>query len=219
MIAKIKDIETKAPGLNAWYVYTAQDGSLKIDGDMEENILAAFKLVTIQDDVVDLYNKINVDYKNAIASDAALNDFMEQLPEQMKNSVEDALTQLGEQNAGEGDAEADAPNTDASQENVEQNTNQAVNQIVRATSTVNVRSSDSEEADRIGKVDLGTELTRVEERITVGARLSLKVRKHISRVIILKLLQQIQSSQRIRQMKQRRQQILRQVQLLWRQPM
>ena len=163
--AKIKDIETKAPGLNAWYVYTAQDGSLKIDGDMEENILAAFKLVTIQDDVVDLYNKINVDYKNAIASDAALNDFMEQLPEQMKNSVEDALAQLGEQNAGEGDAEADTPNTDASQENVEQNTNQDVNQIVRATSTVNVRSSDSEEADRIGKVDLGTELTRVEERI------------------------------------------------------
>ena len=54
---------------------------------------------------------------------------------------------------------------EVSQENVEQNTNQAVNQIVRATSTVNVRSSDSEEADRIGKVDLGTELTRVEERI------------------------------------------------------
>lgn len=66
---KFKDIETKAPGLNAFYVYTAEDGSLRIDGDTEENVKAAFKLVTNQDDVVDLYNEINVDYTEATASD------------------------------------------------------------------------------------------------------------------------------------------------------
>ena len=73
---KFKDIETKAPGLNAFYVYTSEDGSLKIDGDTEESTKAAFKLVTSQDDVVDLYNRINVSYKEAIASDEALGQFM-----------------------------------------------------------------------------------------------------------------------------------------------
>ncbi|MDE6365051.1 MAG: SH3 domain-containing protein, partial [Lachnospiraceae bacterium] len=43
--------------------------------------------------------------------------------------------------------------------------NKTVNQIVRTTDTVNVRSSDSEEADKIGKAQAGTELTRIEERV------------------------------------------------------
>ncbi|MDE7323971.1 MAG: SH3 domain-containing protein [Lachnospiraceae bacterium] len=173
---KIQDIETKAPGLNAWYVYTAEDGSLKIDGDTEENIKAAFKLVTSQDDVVDLYNKIDVSYKEAVAADEALSVFLEELPVQIKTSVGEALAQLEtqESNAETSQTEALQPTADEQTQPAEsevpseaeaQPQNQIVNQIVKATDTVNVRSSDSEEADKIGKVQSGTELTRVEERI------------------------------------------------------
>ena len=59
--------------MNAWYVYTNDAGSLQIDGDMEESVTAALKLVTSQDDVVDLYNKVDVEYKEAIAEDEQLN--------------------------------------------------------------------------------------------------------------------------------------------------
>lgn len=168
---KIKDIETKAPGLHPWYVYTAEDGSLKIDGDMEENIKAAFKLVTNQDDVVDLYNKIDVGYKEAIASDESLDSFMTELPARMKMSVGIALAQLEEQNTESGDAQqteavsGDSQTAETPAENTEQPQNQTVNQTVRATATVNVRSSDSEEADKIGKAQTGLELTRMEERV------------------------------------------------------
>ena len=165
---KIKGIDTMAPGLNAFYVYTAQDGSLKIDGDMESNVDAAFKLVTNQDDVVDLYNRIDVDYNATVASDEALNTFMEELPGKVTTSVGEALAQLEEQN-NETDAAQESETSEAEttqqQASEEQPQNQAVNQLVRATDTVNVRKSDSEEADRIGKVSPGTELTRVEERI------------------------------------------------------
>ena len=41
---------------------------------------------------------------------------------------------------------------------------QTVNQQVRATDTVNVRSSDSEVADKIGKAQQGDILTRTEEK-------------------------------------------------------
>lgn len=172
---KIKDIETKAPGLTAFYVYTAEDGSLKIDGNREENITAAFKLVTNQDDVVDLYKKIDVDYKEAIASDEALNSFMTELPTQIKTSVAVALAELETQNAAGGVAQAETETasseetqtaeTETANESEEPLQNQVVNQTVRTTDTVNVRSSDSEEADKIDKVPAGTELTRIEDRI------------------------------------------------------
>lgn len=174
---KIQNIETKAPGLNAWYVYTTGDGALKIDGDTEENIKAAFKLVTSQDDVVDLYNKIDVSYKEAVASDEMLSAFMDELPVYIKTSVGEALAQLETQDENSSDtpqtetqASGEEPQTQTSEaapagEGDEMPQNQVVNQIVRATDTVNVRSSDSEEADRIGKAQAGTELTRVEDRV------------------------------------------------------
>lgn len=169
---KVKgDIETRAPGLNAFYVYTKADGSLVIDGRMEENIKAALRSVTSQDDVVDLYNKINVSYNDAIASDEALNNFLEELPQKITTSVGEALAQIEMQNNGSDNTPetmsvSETEVASASQEPaVEELQNQVVNQIVKTTDTVNVRSSDSEEADRIGKAQPGTELTRTEIRI------------------------------------------------------
>lgn len=165
---KVKDIETKAPGLNAFYVYTAEDGSLKIDGNLEENITAAFKLVTNQDDVVDLYNKIDVSYNEAIASDEALNSFMTELPTQIKTSVGEALAQLetqSEESQTEAESETQTAETETETASDEKPQNQTVNQLVRVTDTVNVRSSDSEEADKIGKAQAGTEITRIEDRV------------------------------------------------------
>ena len=177
---KIQNIDTKAPGLSAFYVYTSDNGSLMIDGDTEENIKAAFKLVTNQDDVVDLYNKINVDYKEAIASDEALGQFMDDLPQVLKESVgvelakletqdETANTPSTETQAAEPASSEPEPTQPAQEETPSEPEqpleNKTVHQIVRTTDTVNVRSSDSEEADKIGKAQAGTELTRIEERI------------------------------------------------------
>lgn len=167
---KVANIDTMAPGLNAYYVYTMENGNLIIDGDMEDSITAAFKLVTSQDDVVDLYNEVDVNYKEAVASDEALNTFMAELPAQIKTSVGEALAQLENQNVEDGNTESEAE-TQASEVDTTETTsqeeqqNQVVNQIVRATDTVNVRSSDSEEADKIGRAAAGTEMQRIEDRI------------------------------------------------------
>jgi len=170
---KVKDIETKAPGLEAFYVYSKADGSLMIDGRKEENIMAALKLITSQDDVVDLYNKIDVSYTEVVASDEKLNTFLTELPEQITASVGEALAQLetdadtGSEAQTEGETIPETETTPVPEQEAseEQPQNQVVNQTVRATDTVNVRSSDSEEADKIGKINPGTELTRTEERV------------------------------------------------------
>ncbi|MCM1182988.1 MAG: SH3 domain-containing protein [Roseburia sp.] len=198
-MVKIEGIDTKAPGLNAFYVYPDESGKLKIDGAMEQNVEASLKLVTSQEDVVDLYTRIDVSYKEALAADEQLNAFMKELPVRIKNEVGEALALAQLEQQGNGDAsvtdllqsaaaqveglgdangagagaavsdgapeEQGAPEASAAPQEEEALENKTVNQIVRATATVNVRSSDSEEADRIGRVAEGTELTRLEERI------------------------------------------------------
>ena len=160
---KFNNIETTAPGLNALYVYKNDEGTLQIDGDMDESVTATFKLVTSQDDVVDLYNRVDVQYKEAISADENLNTFLAEYPDKIKTSVGVALAQLETQSSEESTDEASEDETSAATEEPAQS--QVVNQKVRTISTVNVRSSDSEEADKIGKAEEGTELTRVEEKI------------------------------------------------------
>lgn len=153
---KFNGIETTVPGLNTYYVYTAEDGALKIDGDMDESVNAALKLATSQEDVVDLFNKIDVSYKEAVASDEALNALMTELPGKIKTAVGEALAKMEA-----GDEEA----AEATEEAVPEQQTQPVNEQVKTTATVNVRSSDSEEADKVGRAEEGMELTRLEIKI------------------------------------------------------
>lgn len=172
---KFKDIETVAPGLNTWYVYTNDSGVLQIDGDMDENITATLKLVTNQDDVVDLFNKVDVRYNEAVAQDETLNTFLTELPNQIKTSVGVALAQLEtENNDTQQVAEASLQEetqpvseetSGAPTESQEVQVSQVVNQQVKTTDTVNVRASDSEQADKLGKAQKGEVLTRVEEKL------------------------------------------------------
>ncbi len=171
---KFNNVETKAPGLNAFYVYTKDDGALVIDGVMEENVKAVFDLVTFQQDVVDLYNRIDVNYEEVLASDEELKTYMDELPAQVTSSVGVALAQL-EEHESEQQTEAQTEESSESTPAQEQQSsepqseelmeNKTVNEIVRTTDTVNVRSSDSEEADKIGRATEGTELTRTEQRV------------------------------------------------------
>lgn len=154
---KFKDIETTAPGLNAWYVYTDADGSLKIDGDMNDLVSTMLQEVTAHDDVVDLFNKVDVEYKEAVEQDEALQAFLVELPGQVKTSVGEALAKL------EGAEESAVP---AMAEPVESHvTEEQTSQKVKATATVNVRMSDSSEADKLGKLQAGEVVTRVEQKL------------------------------------------------------
>lgn len=171
---KFNGVDNKAPGLNAFYVYTKDDGSLIIDGDMEESVKAVFDLVTCQEDVVDLYKRVDANYAEVIDSDSGLKTFMEELPVQVKSSVGVALAQLEMQSSeqpsetqteaglGSDAAQEAQPGEQQSEEITE---NKTVNELVKTTDTVNVRSSDSEEADKIGRATAGTELTRIEQRV------------------------------------------------------
>lgn len=165
--AKFYDIEdAKIPGLMTWYVYTAEDGSLVIDGDMDEAVTAALKLVTNTEEVVDLFNKVDVEYNEAIEQDEELKAFMDDLRSNIKVSVGVALASLedeSEENT-EGTEEA-SEEENTTEEAEEQPQDEQVNEQVKTTDVVNVRKSDSEEADKLGKAEKGLVMTRLETKM------------------------------------------------------
>lgn len=152
---KFKDIETMAPGLTTLYICTKDDGSLYIcNGELEDTVNDYIKQVAAEEDIADLFNKVQVNYNNAVANDVALSLFMENLQATLDAEVaaqKEADAQAAAAAAGE-TAEAQPAETTV------------VTETVEATDTVNVRASDSENADKLGKVDVGTTMTRYETR-------------------------------------------------------
>lgn len=152
-----KDVDTLAPGLTTLYICPSEDGSLHIyDDDLDEETSNRIKEAAGEADVVDLFNRVEVAYNEAVEADANLKKFMDELPTKLDTEVAAALA---EKEAGEAAAEEAANVEEPAAEQPAQTT-----ETVVTTDTVNVRSSDSENADKLGKLDVGTQVTRYEAR-------------------------------------------------------
>ena len=128
-----------------------------------------------QDDVVEFNNRVIVEYKELMKEHPELLEYLNEMDQQVNAAVG---VELADQNATEmqPDANAEGQETqgtdtetpDANTENPEQTADTPVENVVQyvtTTATVNVRSSDSEKADKMGKVSQGTQLQVVEERV------------------------------------------------------
>lgn len=153
---KFKDYEKPIPGMEVQYVCVDENGRYYISygesGDSSE--LEYIKVAHLQDDVIDLSNKINVEYKNMVAEDETLKQFLADFKEEIDKNVGEALAMAEEENAPE---EGEDPESGSAAENVKVVTK------VRAIDVVNIRSSDSETADKLGKAAIGDEFKLIEK--------------------------------------------------------
>ncbi len=149
---KFIEYEEPVPGMQAFYVCVSDDGEYYIKwGESGQSELDYITEVSLQDDVVDLNNKIAASYNDMLAEDVELAQFLFDLQEEIKKDVGQMLAQ-SEENAqpeettaaGEASAETAAASETAA--NVTQ---------VKAVDVVNIRSSDSETADKLGKAAVG----------------------------------------------------------------
>jgi len=151
---KFKDIETLAPGLTTLYICNNDEGQLQIyDGELEESVTEFIKEVASASDVVEVFDRVDVKYNEATDADPDLKSFMDSLPSTLEQEVAQALSE----------ANADETEENAQEETPAEETVAKTEQVT-ATDTVNVRSSDSENADKLGKVEAGTTLTRYEAK-------------------------------------------------------
>lgn len=157
---KFADMEQELPGMQTYYIGQDENGDYFInDGTYDDAIWSYIKDVTLQDDVVDLNNKVVVEYNDLLAEDEELSDFIAYLKEKINEDVGEILAQ-----AETADTAQEAQEQENEEAQADEGQTDTVVKTVRATDVVNIRSSDSEEADKIGKAQIGEEFTLLEER-------------------------------------------------------
>ena len=164
---KLVDFENLTPGMNALYLCKNEDGSYYINGETQDDkIIEYCEIVSSQDDVVDLVNTVQVKYNELKSTDAELSEFLAELPDILTAAVGEELAKReAEENAStvsENTADAAETTPEGTEEPAQEEQN--VEKTVRTKAVVNVRSSDSSTADKIGKAQLGDEFKLLEEK-------------------------------------------------------
>lgn len=167
---KFNDYEKPVPGMRVYYVCTNENGEYYINEDGEENEaeLNYIRDVNLQDDVVDLNNRVAVAYNDMVAGDQVLRDYLMDLNAEIDKNVGEALARAEGSTSAEGGGEAADSETAGGLVGGAQigTSDEPVTVVtkVKATDVVNIRTSDSETADKLGKAAVGDEFTLLEER-------------------------------------------------------
>lgn len=164
---KFFDYDEPLPGLNTFYVCTKEDGSFYINEDCElsESERRYIREVQLQDDVIDLNNKATAAYNDMVVADSTLADFLKELTDEIEKNVGETLARAegtAQAESGDGDAQEGTENEETPEESSA--SSETVVTEVKTTDVVNIRTSDSETADKLGKAAVGDTFKLLEER-------------------------------------------------------
>lgn len=158
---KFTDYDKPIPGMIVYYVCTNEDGEFYIneDGDESEGELQYMRKIQAQNDVIDLNNRVTVAFNDMVAEDKELVNFLEKLGDEIDVNVGETMASATENQETEGEpAQEETPEEGETQEP------EVVVTKVKTTDVVNIRTSDSETADKLGKAAVGDEFELLEEK-------------------------------------------------------
>ncbi len=161
---KFYDYERPVPGMKVLYVCTDENGDFYIneDGEEDDDELYYMRELNLQDDAIDLNNRAAAAYNDMVAEDVELATFLLELNEEIDKNVGEALARTEGSEQSEEAGEETPEETAQAGEEPEAPT--MVVTKVKAIDVVNIRTSDSETADKIGKAAIGDEFTLLEEK-------------------------------------------------------
>ncbi len=155
--AQLANLDAEMPGIYNLYICTDENGNLYINEDTvteeEQEYIAA---VNADASVVGLQESFNEEYKNLLDSNETVRTYIELMNNEIRGAVGAALASVSAENAAE---------SQSSENSNEDPTILHKDCEAIATETINVRSSDSETADKIGKLAKGTEVHIIEMRV------------------------------------------------------
>ena len=181
---KFKDYDTAVPGMESMYVCTKKDGTCYINFADDEAISEYIKEISLQDDVVDLNNKVATQYNEMIAGDTALADFLTKFTNDLNEAVGEALASDAASSSSAGVAAASSASADSAASSVSGASSSSAGTAastatvstekvtIEATDVVNIRSSDSETADVLGKTEVGEKYTQLESLANGWSKIS-----------------------------------------------
>ncbi len=154
---RFQDWEQTAPSLLTLFICPDENGQLCIyTGDFDEKVATYIVSISSQQDVMDLLTKVDTQYKEIMDSDEDFSTYMGALNQLIRDDVSTQLA--AEETLTETQGSAVSDNSVSENEPEETSDAPETFEVVTNT-TVNVRVSDSEAADRLGKVEEGTHLT------------------------------------------------------------
>lgn len=155
------------PGYETLYLCRNEEGKLYIKNqnnctDEERDYI---KTLCEQVDVVEFNNRVNAEYNNMMAENPELLEYLGLLGEQVQIAVGE---RFGEQNSvseEEGTETEEIQETETPAEEDDTEVAEEGPRYARANTTVNVRSSDSEQAEKLGKLTNGSRVQIQEVRV------------------------------------------------------
>lgn len=155
--AQLVNLEVEMPGIYNLYVCTDENGNLYINEDTvteeEQQYIAA---VNADASVIELQESFNQEYKALLDSNETARTYIELMNNEIRGAVGAALASIAAENAAE---------TQSAENAYEDPTILHKDCEAVATDTINVRSSDSETADKVGKLSKGTNVHIIEMRV------------------------------------------------------
>ena len=170
---KLNDYDKAVPGLESLYICTDDNGNLYINGDIANaNEIEYLKQVNLQEDVIDLNNKVATEYNEMVNSDEALAEFLTKMRAGLQVSVGEALA--SSEASSDSATEETSSDDSASEATSEAAVATVTTHTIRATDVINIRSSDSETADVISKTAKGEEFKQLEALANGWSRIEYK---------------------------------------------
>lgn len=164
---KVTGFEETVSGMETYYVCTKEDGTLYINnGGASKEELEYIQTVSLQEDVVELYNRVTVECSDTFANNPDLYYYIKEVVNVVQKNTGEQLAQIiagKEENTGEEGNTTGDDTGEVTQDPVQTENEGPV--YAKATTTVNVRSSDSEQADKVDKISGGTKVEVLEQRL------------------------------------------------------
>ncbi|MBP5281358.1 MAG: SH3 domain-containing protein [Lachnospiraceae bacterium] len=173
---KLTGKETPYPAFATHYICTAADGSLYIQRTSLSNEANEYlHKVSEQPDVLELTNRVKVEFDDLMKEEPTLLAYMNDVSEEVKRMVGVELgSQKGDVTPEETQASEEGSEGDQEVTNPSQDEEPNVEEVIYAvaSTTVNVRKSDSEKAEKIGRVTGGTKVQVLEQLVNGWSKIS-----------------------------------------------
>ena len=160
--AQFPGVQEYAPGIYCFYVCTDENGEFYFnEGTLTEEEQVYIDAINADASVVNLMNSIDEEYKELLEKNETVRTYIEIMQNEIRGAVGEAFANAAaEENSEEPETEDPTILHSACQ--------------AKALETINVRSSDSEAADKLGKIDKGTTIDVIEIRVNGWSKINYK---------------------------------------------
>ncbi|MFI3237625.1 MAG: SH3 domain-containing protein [Lachnospiraceae bacterium] len=163
--SKMEGLDTLIPGIYCFYVCMDSNGNYYLnEGILTDEEAVYIEALELDDSIISLLDSIDQEYEEMLAVDETVQVYMDILLSEIRDAVGTTLVEQDESLMVVSEEETQEESTDE--------TILATSCTATLTDTLNVRKSDSEGSDVLGKLEKGTVVEVIEMRVNGWSKIS-----------------------------------------------